>query len=92
MFPELSQSSQNSGLRKEDIKKQQYLLHMTIKKVCYLASLKNIEITENNTEEITELEIEQCPPDTFHYNWEQYSGNNRFDLNLKFLLIYRSYT
>ena len=48
--------------------------------VCYLAALKNIGITKNNTEEITEFETSPCPTDTFHSNWEQYTGNTQIDL------------
>ena len=50
------------------------------KNTCCLAALKNIVITQNNTEEITEFETTPCPPDTFNLNWEQYSGNKPFDL------------
>ena len=46
------------------------------KTVCYLAALKNLGITKNNTEEITEFEIAPYPPDTFHSNWARYPENS----------------
>ena len=38
------------------------------KNACYLAALKNIGITLNNTESITEFETAPCPPNIFNSN------------------------
>ena len=38
------------------------------KNVCYLAAMKHLGITQNNTEEITEFETAPYPPYTFHSN------------------------
>ena len=48
--------------------------------MCYLSALKNLGITQNYIEEITEFETAPCPPDTFNSNWAKYPGNNQFDL------------
>ena len=45
------------------------------KKLCYLAALKSLGITQNYTEEITEFEKSPCPPENFHSSWAQYPGN-----------------
>ena len=46
--------------------------------MCYLAALKNIGITQNNTK--TEFETAPCPPDNYYSNWAQCPDNNRFGL------------
>ena len=46
----------------------------------YLASLQHLVIKQNNAEQITEFETAPCPPNKFHSNWAQYSGNTRFGL------------
>ena len=48
--------------------------------MCYLAALKNLGMTQNDIEEITEFETATCHPDTFNSNWAKYPGNTRFDL------------
>ena len=53
------------------------------KNACYLAALKNLGISQNNTEQITEFDTTPCPPDTFYSNWAQYIGSTRFDRNPK---------
>ena len=50
------------------------------KNTCYLAALQNLVITQNNTEQITEIEAAPCPSYPFHSNWSQYPGYSRFDL------------
>ena len=50
------------------------------KNAWYLAALKNLGITKNSIEEMTEFDTAPCPPDKFYSNWEQYQGNNQFDL------------
>ena len=46
----------------------------------YEVALQNLGITQNNTEEIAELDTTPCPPDSFCWNWGKYPGNTRIDL------------